>query len=371
MRTGKVLAVLLVALTGCDRTDGSVYRCQNPDKGHKDATGAPDPCHRNDLDAGDTGDAGDAGLPNDAGETCAGECLPIPPNLWAGPELVWMGDEVDAPPCPAIAPLEGFAARRPPAEVQPCATTCSCMPPSGSCALPATVTAAATSCAGDSPGVAHTSSDPPASWGGLCDGENAISAGQLCGGVPCVQSITVAPLIIKENDCQLVEKPSVPPPPWGTFARACIGTDPLLRCTMLDACVPAAPSPEFKQCVATISDHGIRPCPSSYPEKSVFYEEFVDKRTCTPCMCDAPKDSACTGSIGLFSDATCGAPLVGSTVLIDAEGPKCYDVPKGSALGSKSASEPKYRPGTCPVVGGQQGEIEANVTWVVCCQGTP
>ena len=67
MQRGKVLALLLVALAGCDRTDLFVYSCPQPDEDHKDANGAPDPCHRNDPDAGIDLDAGnDADASNDA-----------------------------------------------------------------------------------------------------------------------------------------------------------------------------------------------------------------------------------------------------------------------------------------------------------------
>lgn len=74
-----VLAALLVALASCDRTDIYLYSCLDPDKGHKDAEGTPDPCHHHDQDAGLPGDAGDAG---DAGDTCAGVCLPVNPDEW-------------------------------------------------------------------------------------------------------------------------------------------------------------------------------------------------------------------------------------------------------------------------------------------------
>jgi hypothetical protein len=364
MRSGRmVLAALLVALGGCDISYIDGYSCPDPDKGHRDAEGKPDPCHHHDLDAG---------TPNDAGETCSGICLPGHPAEWYGPALVWIGDESDAPPCPAGSMMEGFAARRPPAG-QPCATTCTCGPTNGSCALPATLTAAASSCNGDGPGVAHTSFDPPASWSGSCTAGNAIPTGQLCGGVPCVQSVTIAPLTVNESDCLPIETPNVTPQPWGTFVRACSDMVVPLRCsTQAGLCVPPSPGPEFKQCVAKTGDPAPWSCPPGYPERSVFYQDFVDNRFCTPCTCGAAEGGACVGSIGLFTDAACGAPLVGPTISIDATSPACVDIkPAGSALGSKSASEPTYTPGKCPVTGGEQGQINAAVTWLICCQGTP
>ncbi len=355
------MAALLVALAGCDTSDIDLYSCVNPDKGHKDAEGKPDPCHHHDLDAG---------APGDAGETCSGVCVPFHPADWYGPALVWMGDEADAPPCPTSAPSEGFTARRPPATAT-CATTCTCGPSSGSCAPPATLTANSGTCQ-NAAGATHTSFDPPAAWNGDCTAANAIPLGQLCGGVPCVQSVTIAPLTANESGCLPIEAPNVTPPPWGTFARACSASEFAPPCsTNTDTvCLAVAPGPEFKRCIAQKGDPAVLQCPASYPAKSVFYENFVDNRYCTQCTCGATETSTCVGLIGLFSAPACGAPLAGS-LAIDAEGPKCHDVPAGSALGSKSASEPTYTPGTCPVTGGQLGQIDAAITRVICCQGTP
>ena len=66
MLCSRGVCILVVALSGCGISDLDVYRCLEPDKGHKDANGEPDPCHRNDDLA--------------AGEACAGVCLPGPPN---------------------------------------------------------------------------------------------------------------------------------------------------------------------------------------------------------------------------------------------------------------------------------------------------
>jgi hypothetical protein len=232
------------------------------------------------------------------------------------------------------------------------------------------VTAAASSCKNDGPGVAHTSFDPPASWSGACTAANAIPVAKLCGGVPCVQSVTIAPLVMTESDCQPIEQPTPPQPPRGTFARACFANPPQ-PCNEDTLCYPATPGPEFKQCLLRVGDPEMWACPSSFPDKSVFYDKFVDNRYCEPCTCGAPKGSTCVGSVGLFSDAACDAPLVTPTISIDATGPACVDIkPAGPVLGGKSASEPTYKPGKCSVTNDEQNKINANLTWVVCCQGT-
>jgi hypothetical protein len=283
-----------------------------------------------------------------------------------------MGDEAAAPLCPAIAPFEGFTGHGDPIVPEVC-TTCVCDPPIGSCALPAMLTAAASSCAGDGSGVAHTSFDPPANWGGTCNGENAIPTGKLCGGVPCVQSIMIAPLTMKESGCTLIETPHVPmPPSWGMFARACITTAHQPDCSEVEVCVPAAPVPEFKQCISHEyqGDPNDLECDPSYPIRSVIYDKFVDKRMCAPCSCGAPEGGACTGSISVFEDGGCKAPLF-ATLKLDATGAQCVDVPPGSALESKSASEAIYSSGKCAVIGGTSGKVSFIHIRVICCQGTP
>ncbi|MFS8065249.1 MAG: hypothetical protein ACMG6S_02635 [Byssovorax sp.] len=357
------VCLLLVALTGCGISNLDVYTCHEPDEGHKEANGEPDPCHYNDDLA-----AGDAG----SGAPCPGVCVALADGEWIGPQLVWMGDEAAAPPCPANARLERVELRRPALE-KICPTTCSCTPPTGSCALPATVTASSLSCY--APGAVHASFDPPASWTGTCTPANAIPLGQLCGGVPCVQSVTIAPLVMTESGCQPIEQPTPPQPARSTFARVC-SAPPFPRCDDDYVCVPAAPGPDFRQCIRRQGDPTQLNCPSTYPDRSVFYDEFVDTRYCAPpCTCGAPgtqeeEKSTCRGSMGLFSDPGCSAPLIGPILSIDAVDSKCYDVPLGSALESKSASEPKYRPGACPVTGGELGKIAAGLTYVICCQGT-
>jgi hypothetical protein len=114
------------------------------------------------------------------------------------------------------------------------------------------------------------------------------------------------------------------------------------------------------------------PCPADYPARSVFYENIFQGAACSDCKCDDPKGGTCTGSIGLFSDGACGAPLLGPILSIDAQGPKCYDLPQGSALGSKSASEPIFTAGACVAKGGglKNGALPLR-TMVICCLETP
>ncbi len=297
---------------------------------------------------------------NDAGERCNRACVPDLPAFWYGPYLVWTGDEADAPPCSEVAGGLGevFTGHGYPAGANLCGT-CTCDPPNGSCELPATLTTAAASCAGDNPSVAHTSFDPPAAWTGACTVENAIPAGKLCGGVPCVQSVTIAPVTMKQGGCLPIKTPNVTPPASTRYARACgLGSAP--ACTVSPGvCVPAAPGPEFKQCIAFLGETALSKCPAGYPNRNIFYQE--GSISCSPCACDTPVGSSCSGSIVVSPDSACGPPLF-PEISFNGKDTTCADVPPGSALGSKSADAPSYHGGSCTPSGGTP------LAAVFCCQ---
>jgi hypothetical protein len=298
---------------------------------------------------------------NDAGETCDGVCVPGRPANWDGPYLLWTGDKADAPNC---ADIDGGLNQAYTGHGYPDGTilcgTCTCNPPSGSCELPATLTTAAASCADDNPSVSHLSFDPPADWTGTCTAENAIPAGKLCGGVPCVQSVTIAPLTMKQGGCLPIETPTAKPPPaWTTFARACgAGLAPACTATT-GVCVPPAPGPKFKQCIVRGIEVDSSMCPSDYPNRNVFFQE--DTFSCSPCACDTPIGSGCSGSMVISVNSACTPPLL-PAIPIDEKDATCTDVPPGSALGSKSTGAPSYHGGTCAPRGGKP------LGTLFCCQ---
>ncbi|MFS8065250.1 MAG: hypothetical protein ACMG6S_02640 [Byssovorax sp.] len=286
----------------------------------------------------------DAGQPTTgAGETCDGVCLELEDSEWLGPHLVWMGDEDAAPACPKNAPVKSFTGHGYLDGPLPC-NACSCDYLTHLCYPPKKVTAAASSCAGDGPGVTHTSFDPLTSWMTDCTDANAIPAGQLCGGVPCVQSVTIVPSAATPPGClPSVSTMGPPPPPWNRFVQGCFAA-PFPRCNDREVCYPASPGPEFKQCIYRQA-HPDLECPAAYPNKSFFYQLFAPM--CSPCACESP----CTRRIDLYQDGSCGTSL-GPRISIDATSPGCVDVPPGSALGSMSVSESFYKGGTCTPSGG-------------------
>ena len=294
-------------------------------------------------------------------ETCAGQCVPIPPYGWELPGLLWFGPELEAPACPVErAPVMGYEGHADPIDSPEC-PVCTCEPPTGECELPSSITAyTEPACAGATT-YDFSAPDP---WDGTCNSDITISAAQS------PKSVRIAQLTLTESGC----KPPEPPPPrgeatsWKTFARACrgYGFSPCLDPGML--CVPTAePPPQgFLQC---IYQKGDLECPPGYPEKHVFYDDISDTRKCSECSCGAPEGGACVATVSVFHDGACGA-WRGEAVM-DSYIPKCVtlDDALGDALGSKQATPPVYEPGWCKPIGGEVlGSAAVVGPSTFCCQ---
>jgi hypothetical protein len=310
-------------------------------------------------------EAGSEGGP--LGGACGGDCVPFGPDEWTVPLLVWFGDESSAPACPSLAPdvvYEGRAGL----DTSPASCgACSCDPPQGTCALPSSLTASAAACPGSGPYV--TPFDPPPAWDGSCTTNDAVAAGKACGsfGVPCVQSVTTAPLVMTESGCTPQQQivPHSGTITWSSFARACRGNGGGGTCTEPGGmCVPPA-SKGFRRCVQVAGD---LECPSytPYTEKHTFYGGADDSRDCSPCSCGAPAGSSCSATLTIYTDGMCSAPILSKQ--IDSAGPHCDDLVAGSALGSKSISPPTYTAGQCQSSGGDPtGSISPVMPSTFCC----
>jgi hypothetical protein len=335
-----------------------LYECPNQsdeDVGHRDANGDLDPCHE-----------------HDSGATCDGTCVPVSPAGWSETVLLWHGALVDQPPCPSWAPAQNREGNADLTSTPASCVACACQPPTGTCALPAKITASnAPTCA--APGNISLSFDPPAGWAGECTQSNAIPAGVLCGGVPCVQSVSIEPLILTETGCMpTIPTPPAPPPgpgdspTWSTVAITC-GSDHHGQCSDPgDTCAPNLPPlpPGFQICVSAFGD---QQCEEGFPDKHVFYRDFHDGRSCTPCACDAPSGGTCTGAISVFDGSVCSGLLL--TLDVANDGKKCSGLVPGSGLASKSAGPLTYSAGVCPPSGGEPtGALEPITPKTFCCR---
>ncbi len=344
------LPLLLVVLAGCGVHRVDLYACTDPDIGHRGPDGEPDECHERDMVSG--------GPPCDADQVV---------HWWLGwdsPTWLWIGPEAQAPECPrgsATLSYEGHADLVAPSVCE----ACTCEPPTGSCALPSTLTASTTACS--MPGGASTSFNAPTSWDGSCDSTTQTPSG-------AAHSLTIEPIAMTENGCA-AGPPSaakVVALSWDTYARACdVGwvDGPTER----SICLPADPPPPgFALC---IYKEGERPCPTDsgniFTERHVFYQGVEDQRQCSACTCGAPMGSACTAMLSVYkgTDFTCNGTALTQTT-ISSSGPTCIDVQlPGQSLGSKSAESMTYLPGTCPAMGGDgSGNAIPTNPATLCCR---
>jgi hypothetical protein len=338
------------------------YACANPDLNHRDIFGNLDPCHEN-LSAPSLG--------------CDGTCVPVSPAGWSEPVLLWQGALAAEPECPTWAPASFKQGRSDLTWSPTTCLACECTPPTGTCALPPTITASSKSC--NDSATTLTVFDPPVGWTGECTETNAIPAGEVCGGIPCVQSVTIKPLVLTESECTpSVSTPPTPPPgpadspSWTSHAITC-GTNHSGVCSNPgEICAPSLPPPPpgFHVCISGLGDHE---CFDPYPVKYVTYQSFKDERMCTPCSCAAPSGSTCTGAISIYSDSACGAsmpvPVPLLTLTVGSASSQCGEVLPGYALASKNASPLTYSAGMCQPSGGEPtGSPQLIDPTTYCCQ---
>jgi hypothetical protein len=350
------LGALLAALAGCSTyTFPSNYYCPEPDRGHLGPDGKPDPCHERDMS--------DAGPHLECGSS---EPVRVPIG-WAGPTRLWVGPEEEAPECPygaASTSYEGHTDLFAPTACEPCA----CEPPTGSCALPSTLTVSTLAC--NIPGGSTASFNAPDPWDGLCDSTTQVPQG-------VAHSLTIDPLTMMENGCASspIAPAKVISSHWQTFARACDGKGWTMGELSQIICIPPddPTPPGFSLCVF---QNGERDCPNEVPgnvftERHVFYQGVKDDRECSACSCGPPTGSACSAAISIYKggDLTCsGSALV--PIPIGSAGPTCLDIMlPGQALGSKSAGPITYLPGTCPPMGGDEsGTAIPTKPATICCR---
>jgi len=319
-------------------------------------------------DTGGTGEGGTGGLfpPTGSGGAggvldCAGECK-SKPAWFPYVSLFWIGPPEEAPAaCPDVAPIEGSIGYADLHVAPHACPACSCS--SAGCALPQAMHVSAAKCpAGGADSIAW---DAAPGWEGDCSADNAIAPGLQCGGVPCVQSVTVAPAVVEPCLPSAQGVASIPAPSWGTVAREC-SLWPLTGdgCETGQACVPGTP-PGYALCVFRDGDDPAVECPEEYPDRLVVAAGVADDRTCEPCTCGEP-DGTCSALVAAFTDGMCGAPI--GSVVVTSDEPACFDVPSGSGLASRSGALLVDKPGSCAPSGGAVGAIEPAGAMTLCCE---
>ncbi|WP_437959537.1 hypothetical protein WME76_07690 [Sorangium sp. So ce119] len=380
MRIPSSLPVCLLLVLGCGDTPAVYGPCQPSEYG---LPGCPYP-EAGTGDAGDGGDGGDGGAGGTGGsggeeQACAGDCVPPAPLGWFGPVLLWYGPPDQAPDCPAAAPNVGYEGFADLAPAPLACAACLCDPPdaaAASCQLPLGWSAhASAACPATDPGTVETAFAAPEAWDGACTAENAIPAGQDCGGQPCVQALSIdAPAVLVTAACTPRGDEPPPPPqrldPWQTRALACVPgayTEcPGDRSTCMPSPdQPGGPAPGgFLTC---IFHEGDVTCEEPYLDRHVFYGGADDTRGCSACGCGEPEGASCTIMASVYSDGAC-ADLLASSV-VSSTTPFCGVTPPGVALGSKSAEVVAVDPGGCAPSGGEPvGEMLPAEPSTFCCQ---
>jgi hypothetical protein len=294
---------------------------------------------------------------------CPGQCLPWLPDPWSPPQLLWIGPEGAAPPCPAPAIFMAYAGGIDlDAGALPCGQ-CGCAAPDGGCVLPTTLTANSTACPGTDPSTIQTPFDAPPGWDGGCFAGDRIDAGALCDGRPCVASLTIAAPTVAETGCTAIQPPTPDAGLTASYGVACIGQAAGV-CAGGSYCAPP-PATGFEVCVAQQGDDD---CPGSpYTEKHLAFIGHDDTRKCSPCTCSAPSGSTCTVTLSIYPDNACAAGVT-LQVAIESTEPLCDGVHLGAGVGSESASPPIYAPGSCEPAGGVAGgSVTPTTPTTFCC----
>lgn len=313
------------------------------------------------IDAG--ADDADSGM---SSFCSSGTCVPPAPQAWAHVSFVMSWPELP-PACPEDAPILAFEGN--PAPPERSCPACSCDAPEGSCHMPATWTVSTEPCANPGGGI-KTSFDAPTNWDGMCSNNSAIPKDKLCGGVPCVRSITISPPIIEEKPCTPHTEGAVDLPvlkAWNggerwPVGRACMSDKPAPTCSG-QGC--AAKNSAFGPCIMREGD---QVCPDGWTgERHLLYGHIEDSRECTPCGCDEPKGGTCQVKWRTFSDSTCSTENAAGDIyanMISA----CHDYMPGVALAGKTAALIDYTKGSCAPTGGEStGALALQQPHTVCC----
>ncbi len=214
--------------------------------------------------------------------------------------------------------------------------------------------------------------DPPADWDGTCTSNTAIPQGLLCGGVPCVASITIPPPVLEEAPCTPRGSEPLDPPrfaPGGfaaQLARACTRS-PWPACeTQGEVCLPS-PGARFATCLMHAGDE---PCPEGWPNKRLFYGQVDDQRQCPECTCGPPTGATCAVKVQVYGDAACSATEL-EVNLSPGMVNDCFPLMPGVALSGKAAELLDYKPGTCEPQGSEPvGDVVLADATTFCCLET-
>lgn len=242
----------------------------------------------------------------------------------------------------------------------PATHTCECSCSSPTCGWAGGMHTNSEDC-GNAEGSTPLPFGPSAGWSGTCSGEDPLPPDVSCGGLPCVQSVTVPPLVV--SPCEPSEpEPVLPQPGWARVIKECKQEAPLDECGDGKSCVPLG-EPGYDICLVA---EGIQECPDGLFQV-IYYHGVQDDRACEACSCSPPEAVVCSAYVQLYSHEACGSP-VGSLTATSKKG-GCVDMPPGAGLGSVKATFAGPVGGSCQPTGGDPvGTIEPEGPVTLCCR---
>ncbi|MBN1611811.1 MAG: hypothetical protein JW940_34585, partial [Polyangiaceae bacterium] len=293
-------------------------------------------------------------------------CVPVVPEGWDGPVVIWYGSPDLKPTCSAAGAYRavvhdlGCELSEPAWECP----ECQCGAPQDATCSARITYFSAEDCSGRCWPLG--SSDCGYDVGSACE---AITLNY--GGVDDARPLSASVELSAPSGGGCLPEPSVPVEPsgvsWDEVLLAC-GDAPVggLGCDAEHTCVPRPPMDPFDR-ICVYADGG-ETCPSDYEaSRKTAYGDYDDTRGCTECGCTAPTGIQCSGTVTDYnSRQRCGGEET------DIGAGECLPIPpqsNGSEDFRHVSFENSTAGGMCTATGGERtGSVERNKEVTFCCR---
>lgn len=295
--------------------------------------------------AGTGGTAGSSGSAGSGGASPCGSgksCIPTTPAGWSGP--VTVGKGASAPPgCPSTSYGTSVATLKDTFVPGAASCTCNCGSTTVTCGNVSYWDYTSNSCGGLASFVENLT---PVSQCKVTN--NALDKQiRVSGSASCLGETVTKTL---------------PTPTWASQVRLCGGVTDSGGCGSGQACIADAPSGYAGVCVFRVGDF---PCPSGYPNRTVYYEDFTDTRDCTSCSC-APSGWNCNTNLTPYQSLDC-TDTAGPKASVKTSSPRCTNQSNMTAF---KVSVVTKTAGSCGVTSNTSltGAAAATKPQTVCCR---
>ncbi|MDC3959638.1 hypothetical protein [Polyangium jinanense] len=137
-------------------------------------------------------------------------------------------------------------------------------------------------------------------------------------------------------------------------------------CDLVNICILPPPS-GYRLCRVAYGLGALLSCPKDWSERHDGWIQVEEQRVCSACNCGPPQGGFCEVQAKVYADNACGSER-GGLILPSSEGPKCVDLPIGTALASQTAEVLFSETGTCEPGGGEViGAPYTGMPVTYCC----